>query len=297
MTTLRDAVKRLQIIYNECNPQSKERRQQEQNMDEFTKLKKLLHQDVKQVRIMLKEREELLNTKPGSKDAAEASHRIRARIKQIKEDAMKFQTVQKQEEKKILKKGENTKGKDQTGQSPQEIVKQREETVQLVLKHIEEIETMEKKRYTDKTSADRAALFDGAASAKLDFVAFDSKPAGKAAFQTNLPDIDDDPEVGAGLQLLQENNRAIDQDLDTIRQNVGVLKEIAINMDQEIQKQNAMLDVIDTKVDKAQVHLDKVNMKMKQALDGVMKGDKFLVNCILLCVLLSLAGFIASYYL
>ena len=30
-----------------------------------------------------------------------------------------------------------------------------------------------------------------------------------------------------------------------------------------------MLDIIDTKVDKAQVHMDNVNIKMKQALDGV----------------------------
>lgn len=58
-----------------------------------------------------------------------------------------------------------------------------------------------------------------------------------------------------------------------------------------------MLDTIDNKVDKAQVHLDNINVKLKQALDGVMKGDKFMVNCILICVLLSLVGFIASYFL
>lgn len=51
---------------------------------------------------MIKEREELLGSKPGSKEAAEASHRIRSRIKQMREEAMKLQNIQKQDEKKVL---------------------------------------------------------------------------------------------------------------------------------------------------------------------------------------------------
>jgi hypothetical protein len=50
---------------------------------------------------MLKDREELLAVKPGSKEAAEASHRIRSQIKQLREDAMRLQAHQKQEEKKV----------------------------------------------------------------------------------------------------------------------------------------------------------------------------------------------------
>ena len=36
---------------------------------------------------------------------------------------------------------------------------------------------------------------------------------------------------------------------------------------------------------------------MKKTLDGVMKGDKFMVNCVLLCVILALAAFISSQFL
>jgi hypothetical protein len=39
--------------------------------------------------------------KPGSKEAAELSHRIRSKLKQLREDAMKLQSINKQEEKKV----------------------------------------------------------------------------------------------------------------------------------------------------------------------------------------------------
>jgi hypothetical protein len=51
MTTYRDAVRRLQIIYNECAPQdAANNRKQVQDFDDFTLAKKRLHRDAKEVR-------------------------------------------------------------------------------------------------------------------------------------------------------------------------------------------------------------------------------------------------------
>lgn len=50
MASYRDALRRLQIIYNECAPQAKERRDAEKTLDDFTRLKKMLHIDVKNIR-------------------------------------------------------------------------------------------------------------------------------------------------------------------------------------------------------------------------------------------------------
>lgn len=165
-----------------------------------------------------------------------------------------------------------------------------------MFKHIEEVEQLEKKRYSDKLSTDRGALFAGAAEGRQ-MTTFNGRPNVPPPASSDLPDIDADPEVTEGLQALDRGNKDIDKDLDDIQANIGVLREVAINMDRELDKQDAILDNIDKKVDKAQIHLDNVNVKMKQALDGAMKGDKFMVNCILLCVLLCLAGFIANYAL
>lgn len=159
---------------------------------------------------MLKEREELMSIKHGAKEIAESSYRIRARIKQMKEDASRLQTLQRQDQK--FKKDET-------------VQKGREEIVQLVFKHIEEIENLEKKRVTDKLGSDRNALFDGAAPVKIgtwllstwnakiqkigfdvEFATFDGKPEYNAS---KLPDIDDDPAIAGELQILEQNNKDI----------------------------------------------------------------------------------------
>lgn len=52
MATYRDAVRRLQIIYNECAPQAKDKRTAERDMDDFTRLKRDINRDVKSVRVV-----------------------------------------------------------------------------------------------------------------------------------------------------------------------------------------------------------------------------------------------------
>jgi len=50
MASLRDAHKRLEIIYRETAPEQKEADAAEASLDEFTRLKKKVHQDMKQIR-------------------------------------------------------------------------------------------------------------------------------------------------------------------------------------------------------------------------------------------------------
>lgn len=47
---------------------------------------------------MLRERDELMSYKAGTKEAAEASYRIRLRLKALREDLSKLQTLQRQDE-------------------------------------------------------------------------------------------------------------------------------------------------------------------------------------------------------
>ncbi len=50
MTTFREAVKKLQIIYNECSPDAKNKKKEENSLDEFTRLRKTTHAEVKRTR-------------------------------------------------------------------------------------------------------------------------------------------------------------------------------------------------------------------------------------------------------
>jgi hypothetical protein len=67
-------------------------------------------------------------------------------------------------------------------------------------------------------------------------------------------------------------------------------------MNDELDNQDIALTKIDKDVNNALDELDNVNIKMKKMLDDVMKGDKFMVNCILVCLVLSLVGFISSFF-
>jgi hypothetical protein len=50
MTSMRDAHKRLEAIYQATAPEAQEKAAAESNLDEFTRLKKKVHVDLKQIR-------------------------------------------------------------------------------------------------------------------------------------------------------------------------------------------------------------------------------------------------------
>ena len=74
------------------------------------------------------------------------------------------------------------------------------------------------------------------------------------------------------------------------------LKAIAIEMGEEVDMQNKMIEELTDKVDTVEERLVSLNVKLKNQLDGVMKGDKFLVNFVLCLILLAIIGFIASQF-
>lgn len=71
---------------------------------------------------------------------------------------------------------------------------------------------------------------------------------------------------------------------------------MAAGMGRELEGQNELLEKIETRADKLNTEMETLNTKMKKTVDKVMKGDKFLVNCVLLVILLAMAAFIASYF-
>ena len=113
------------------------------------------------------------------------------------------------------------------------------------------------------------------------------------AFESNLPDFED---IGDDLQQIRERDADIEQDLKHISSGVQKLKNIAIDMNEEITMQNQMIDSVQTKVENVNAKVETLNQKMDKTLKGMMKGDRFLVNFVLIAILLALIGFIASMF-
>jgi len=256
-------LKRLKKIEDECVEKKGVDQQQPQgDVDEFTRIKRKVAVQTQNIRQLIKNRDELEKTAPGTVATVEISHQIRAAIKEVRADAAAMDKLQKAEKETYVKKNKEVPEKEAQ-------IEKREEIVGLVFDHIEEIRQLDQKRHGDS--------------------AFSTNKKSKDPLITELPNIDDE-----GFQLLRKNDQVIDGMLDQVSTNVNDLKEIANEMNKEINKQGIMLDDLDVKVDKVNDELENINIRLRKALDSVRKGDRFIVDIILLCILLGLIGYIYS---
>ncbi|KAI8855202.1 hypothetical protein BC829DRAFT_378340 [Chytridium lagenaria] len=284
MASMRDAMNRLQVILEQCVPEAIAAKQAELGLDEFQRLRKKVHADVRA--------EDLAHSVGTTPETAEASYRIRIMIKGLKESGTRMAEI-------IAK---DTKKK-KYAKEPEKL-EERKEIQDLIMKHIDEVENLEKRRFNDNYALDRTELLTGAKQGPAGTGGHrgvgtygGSNSAGPQSDPNNpfttteLPDID----VEEDFKNINERNKAIDEDLEEIGAGVAKLKEIANAMGQELDDQNQELKDIDKAVNKALDHVDNVNISMRRALDGMMKGDKFMINCILICILLAILGFISRY--
>lgn len=167
-------------------------------------------------------------------------------------------------------------------------VEERQEVVELVFKHIEECEGLEKKRYAGKNTEARVELFSGgkAGGSSMGSVS-------RVAGGTELPDI----ETQDGLKMLAAKDKQIDEGLDQIAEGVADLKSLALDMRDEVKVQSAMVDEITSKVDNASAQLTNINKKMKKTLQSTRSADRFILDFILLVIVLGIAGYVVSMFM
>ena len=251
--------------------------------DEFRYLKGQIAQRVKDIRTNLKKRDELLQKgASGTKATVQMSHEIRSQLKMVREDAMKLQALQAKEAAKAGKKAD-----------AKEQAENRREAVELVFAHIDECEKMEQKRFTGKQAEIRVDLFSGGVRGALgSAMGGRSGGGGGGTSGTELPDI----ETQEGLMKLQQKNEQIDEQLEVVAEGVQELKSIALTMRDEVKVQTAMVEEIQTKVDMASGHLNKLNKKMKKTLTKTRSADRFIIDFILCVILLGIVGYIISMF-
>ena len=74
------------------------------------------------------------------------------------------------------------------------------------------------------------------------------------------------------------------------------MRSVALDIRDEVKVQNAMVDEITHKVDKAHKQLTSVNKKMKKTLEQTRSADRFILDFILLVVLLGIVGYIITMF-
>jgi len=264
---MNELMRKLETISEKCidDKKKKEKQEEEKNLDEFTRLKKKISKDIKSVREHINERNELLGKSENNTSTVKMSAEIRGQLKTILKEIDQLKTMVDHDNEKIEKK--KAKGKT-VSESEEKQFQLRQEIVDLCYKHMEECKRLERTGFQSPQSA----------------MISDEK---NDATVTALPDIDAEE-----FQILRKNDALIDTKLKLVSEGVTVLREMALEMGKEVELQEVMITELDKKVDDVQKNLNQINVRMKKALQNVRRGDRFIIDFILVCVILGIIYYI-----
>ncbi|XP_012064852.1 syntaxin-72 [Jatropha curcas] len=83
-----------------------------------------------------------------------------------------------------------------------------------------------------------------------------------------------------------------DQGLDVISEGLDTLKDLAHDMNEELDRQVPLIDEIDAKVDKATSDLKNTNVRLKQTIVQLRSSRNFCIDIVLLCVILGIGSYL-----
>jgi len=264
-------LQKLEKIQTECSPDKKkaQRQEEEKDLDDFMRLRKKIAEDIRNTRKQIEERNLLMGNKKEKegRDQVAISQAVRNSLKQIKADVKRLDDLQKDGQEELDQK--KLKKKNVTKEQEEEL-KLRADIVETAWNHIKECERLEKSGYGNNQITFKGSFEDG------------EKPT-----ISELPDIDDPK-----FQLLRRNDKLLDDKLLVIEEGVKIAGEIATEMSKELDKQNILIEDLEEEVNKANDTLEGLNLRMKKTLEGIRKGDRFIVDLILIIIILAIAAFI-----
>ncbi|XP_044501366.1 syntaxin-71-like [Mangifera indica] len=83
-----------------------------------------------------------------------------------------------------------------------------------------------------------------------------------------------------------------DQGLEVIAEGLDTLKNMAHDMNEELDRQVPMMDEIDEKVDRATSDLKSTNVRLKDTVNQLRSSRNFCIDIILLCIILGIAAYL-----
>ncbi|MCL7036975.1 hypothetical protein MKW94_012074, partial [Papaver nudicaule] len=83
-----------------------------------------------------------------------------------------------------------------------------------------------------------------------------------------------------------------DQGLDVIAEGLDTLKNMASDMNEELDRQVPLADEIDSKVDRATSDLKNTNVRLKHTVNQLRSSRNFCIDIILLCIILGIAAYL-----
>jgi len=269
---MNDLMRRINTIRTACEDpkKAKKKREEDEKLDDFQRLKKRIAEDVRQLRQRIEERDIMIaQTSPGNPMVPRISSDIRTKLQEIEADANSLRDLQKKEAEKVEKQRQRGRA------IPEDIEKEmqtRVEIVELCYQHIEECKNLERNNSLQQLSPGS-------------FSVISSKPDGPVPL--SLPDIDDER-----FQQLILTDKLIDERLGVISGAISDLGEIATEMGKELELQTVMLDELEVHVEDTSGKFDNLNKRLKNQLNKIRTCDRFVLDFVCIMTLLGLGGLI-----
>ncbi|CAN6195665.1 unnamed protein product [Urochloa humidicola] len=83
-----------------------------------------------------------------------------------------------------------------------------------------------------------------------------------------------------------------DEGLDFIAEGLDTLKNLAEDMNEELDRQVPLMDEIGTKVDKANLEMKRTNVRLKQTVNQFRSTRNFTIDILLICIILGIATYL-----
>jgi len=162
--------------------------------------------------------------------------------------------------------------------------------VQRLNAEIEKVKEAQTQGYVKRDKADDAVKLNVAALASLNSTDFNGAQGGGFGSDKEGGGVEMTAEQSLQLQQIETRDKEFDQELDEIGEGIKDLNEIAQMQNEEVQRQNIMLNNVEEKIDQAAEHIVTVNEKMKETLNQVRAADKICVDIMCILVMFGLAG-------
>ncbi|MCD7457420.1 hypothetical protein HAX54_035043 [Datura stramonium] len=91
---------------------------------------------------------------------------------------------------------------------------------------------------------------------------------------------------------LTQRTVLMDEGLDIISEGLDTLKNLAHDMNEELDRQVPLIDEIDTKVDKATTDIKNNNVRLKENINKIRSTSSFFIDIILVCILLGIIAYL-----
>jgi len=271
-------IKKLEDIADKYEPLEEKRKREDATKpgrvakDEFQRIQFEIADQIREIRMLIKQRDEEEAANPGQAKAVRLAHDVRMSLGAVQDNLTKLQAEEAKMEKKANSEIAKMEKKKKNNVNPEirkeleNAIQARKDVVKNVQDHVAECTMLEKKRALGN------AAFTAASSSSL---------TGNDPTVTSLPDVDD-----PRFQKLMENDKEIDELLGIVSKNVATLKDEAVEINKALKEQGELLDDLDVEVEKTSQRLVDAAQQVKKLTDKINSSQDTCCIVIFLAVML-----------